>query len=163
MVPVAVEIEVLVVEARCHCHSHLAEEEVVEGTESHLHVFAEHYCYHYLDDGVRDLAGHLAVEEEEAGDLEVVLEVPAMMETEHYCRLSEGVKIGWVVVLQVVVEEDHLVGLVHHFHFHQSEGVGVAADCQAENGQVVFLVIEVVALQVWWKRGLFLPQLQKLG
>ena len=117
MVLVAVEIEILMVEAHCHCHchSHLAEEEVVEGAESHLQVFVDHYYYHHLDEGVRDLVGHLAVEGEEAGDLQVVLEVPAVMGTEHYCHLSEGVE--------------------------------VAADCQVEEGRVVFLVVEVVVLQ----------------
>ena len=116
MVLVAVEIEILMVEAHCHCHSHLAEEEVVEGVESHLQVFVDQYYYHHLDEGVRDLVGHLAVEGEEAGDLQVVLEVPAVMGTEHYCHLSEGIE--------------------------------VAADCQVEEGRVVFLVVEVVALQV---------------
>ena len=51
------------VEARCHCHSHLAVEEVVVGTESHLQVFVDHYCYHHFDKGVWNLVGHMAVEE----------------------------------------------------------------------------------------------------
>ena len=140
MVLVAVQIEILMVEAHCHCHSHLAEEEVVEGAESHLQVFVDHYCYHHLDEGVRDLVGHLAVEGEEPGDLQAVLEVPAVMGTEHYCHLSEGVEVA----ADCQVEEGRVVFLVVEVVVLQ---VVMAADCQVEEGRVVFLVVEVVVLQ----------------